>query len=99
MEAIIILTAFGISTAWIGKAKGSSAFVWFLVGFCLPFIGLIAVILYRVEHDEPERPCPRCHATLKLYEQVCRRCGLDLDLPDPADVTIPSARARASAAE
>ena len=54
-----------------------------------PLLGLIAVILYRVDKDEPERQCPTCHKALKLYVQVCPRCGTDLYLPDPAAVRHP----------
>ena len=42
------------------------------------------MILYRVEKDEPERQCPTCRKAVKLYVQVCPRCGTDLYLPDPA---------------
>ena len=79
-------------TGWIGRRKGSSFWIWFAVGIVLPFLGLVAVILYRGEHDEPERQCPRCGKVLKLYVQVCTRCGLDLYLPDPSEVRQPSHR-------
>ena len=59
----------------------------------LPLLGLIAVILYRVEKDEPERQCPTCHKAVKLYVQVCPRCGTDLYLPDPAEVRHPGVQA------
>jgi zinc-ribbon domain len=83
---LIIALSFGIATAVIGRAKGSSFFIWLLVGTVLPIIGLIAVILYRSEREEPERRCPTCGKVLKLYVQVCPRCGTDLYLPDPAEV-------------
>ena len=63
---------FGLATGIIGRAKGSSFFIWFLVGGVLPLLGLIAAFLYRVENDEPERRCPRCGSVQKLYVQVCR---------------------------
>jgi ribosomal protein S27AE len=91
---LLILTSFGFATAIIGRAKGSSFFIWFLVGFFLPLIGLVAVTLYRVEKQEPERRCPRCGMVHKLYVQVCRRCGEDLYLPDPGDVRQPSSSRR-----
>jgi hypothetical protein len=83
---LIVAISFGIATGVIGRSKGSSFFIWLLVGTILPIFGLIAVILYRSERDEPERRCPNCNKVLKLYVQVCPRCGTDLYLPDPADV-------------
>ncbi len=84
-----MLFFFGLSAGTIGKIKGSSFFIWFLVGAVLPLIGLAAVILFRSEDEEPERRCPSCNKTLKLYVQVCPRCGTDLYLPDPSEVRQP----------
>lgn len=92
MEYLVIALCFGLATAIIGKAKGSSFFIWLLIGSVVPPLGLIAVILYRVDKDEPERPCPTCGKPLKLYVQVCPRCGTDLYLPDPAAVRHPGVR-------
>ena len=92
LQYLFIAFCFGLATAIIGKAKGSSFWVWFLVGAVIPVLGLVAVILSRVEKDEPERQCPNCHKTMKLYVQVCPRCGLDLYLPDPRAVRHPGVR-------
>ncbi len=46
MELIPILFFFGLSAGTIGKIKGGSFFLWFLVGFALPFIGTLAALLY-----------------------------------------------------
>jgi hypothetical protein len=89
MEYALIAVSFGLATAIIGRAKGSSFFIWFLVGLVLPVIGLIAVILYRTEKAEPERRCPRCGTVHKLYVQVCQNCGEDMYLPDPKEVRQP----------
>jgi hypothetical protein len=89
MEYAVIAITFGLATAIIGRAKGSSFFIWLLVGTVLPLLGLVAVILYRSEKVEPERQCPRCGAVHKLYVQVCRRCGEDMYLPDPREVRHP----------
>ena len=86
MQLLLIATMFGLATGIIGRAKGSSFLIWFLVGFVLPALGLIAVILYRSERNEPERRCPRCGTVHKLYVQVCNVCGEDLYLPDPREV-------------
>jgi hypothetical protein len=79
---VIIALSFGIATGVIGRAKGSSFFIWLIVGSVLPVLGLIAVILFRPEVDEHERRCPRCGKVLKLYVQVCTSCGADLYLPE-----------------
>jgi ribosomal protein S27AE len=86
---VVIAVSFGLATGIVGRGKGSSFFIWFLVGGVLPILGLIAVVLYRSEKAEPERRCPRCGAILKLYVQVCPRCGEDLYLPDPEDIRRP----------
>lgn len=86
MAYVVICLCFAIATGAVGRGKGSSFFIWFLIGGVLPLLGLIAAILYRREHAEPERPCPRCGAVHKLYVQVCTRCGEDMYLPDPAEV-------------
>jgi len=86
VQLLLIATMFGLATGMIGRAKGSSFLIWFAVGFVLPVLGLIAVILYRSERNEPERRCPRCGTVHKLYVQVCNVCGEDLYLPDPREV-------------
>ena len=90
---VLIALTFGVATGVIGRAKGSSFLIWFLVGAVLPVLGLIGVVLYRPETQEPERRCPTCGKPLKLYVQVCPRCGTDLYLPDPSEVRQPGERA------
>ena len=82
----VIALSFAVATGIVGRSKGSSFFVWFLIGGVLPVLGLVAAFLYRFEQNEPERRCPRCGAVVKLYVQVCRRCGQDLQLPHPSEV-------------
>jgi hypothetical protein len=89
---VILAVSFGLATAIIGRGKGSSFFIWLLIGTVLPGLGLIGVILYRPETEEPERRCPRCGKVHKLYVQVCNRCGTDLYLPDPSEIRQPGAR-------
>jgi ribosomal protein S27AE len=91
-EYPVIALLCGLATAIIGRAKGSSFWLWLLIGTLLPPLGLIAVILYRTEKDEPERQCPTCGKAVKLYVQVCPRCGTDLFLPDPETVRHPGVR-------
>ena len=88
-EWVFLAILFGIATGTIGRAKGGSFFIWLLVGSILPILGLVAVVLYRNEEEEPERQCPNCNKILKLYVQVCTRCGTDLYLPDPSQTRMP----------
>ena len=53
MTFIVIALVFGLATGVIGRMKGSSFFIWFLVGTALPGIGIFAALLYRYEQDEP----------------------------------------------
>jgi endogenous inhibitor of DNA gyrase (YacG/DUF329 family) len=94
---VLIALTFGIATGVIGRAKGSSFLLWLVIGAVVPVLGLIAVILYRGETEEPERRCPACGKTVKLYVQVCPRCGTDLYLPDPSEVRQPGGGAGSTA--
>jgi hypothetical protein len=86
MEWVVVPVLSAIAAGVIGRMKGSSVFIWTLVGLGLPVIGPIAALLYRNENDEPRRPCPRCGAVHKIHVQVCTRCGLDMDLPADDEV-------------
>ena len=81
MPYLIICFFFGLAGGVVGRIKGSSFLLWFLISALIPFGGLLAAIFYRFERDEPQRECPRCGKLLKLYDQVCMGCGLDLDFP------------------
>ena len=86
MEWVVVPLLSAIAAGWIGRMKGSSVFIWTLVGLGLPVIGPIAALLYRNEDDEPRRSCPRCGAVHRIHVQVCTRCGLDMDLPADDEV-------------
>jgi hypothetical protein len=88
---LVLLFFFGLATGVIGKIKGSSFFIWFLIGFCLPIVGLIGALLYRWESQEPRRRCPRCDSLRRISDQVCTVCGEDLDWPEREDV-VPAAQ-------
>src|SRR3954469_3754591 len=81
MEFLVLMFFFGLSAGAIGKIKGSSFFVWFLIGFALPLIGTIAAVLYRFEQKEPRRRCDECGFVMPVTSQVCRRCGADQEYP------------------
>jgi hypothetical protein len=84
MALIVILTCFGLAGGIVGKAKGSSFLIWFLVSFCVPFIGLAAAFLYRWDKDELRRQCPGCGRVVKLHDALCTSCGTELDFPEVA---------------
>ncbi len=81
MALVFILLCCGLSAAIVGKIKGSSFLLWFLIGFCLPVLGTLAAVLYRFEGREPKRPCPECGRALPVHDQVCMACGADVDFP------------------
>jgi zinc-ribbon domain len=82
VDFVVIAIIFGFATAAIGKLKGGSFWIWFLVGFALPGIGIFAALFMRRERDEPRRRCPKCGKIVAVSDQVCMRCGHDLDFPD-----------------
>jgi hypothetical protein len=79
MRFLVLLFFFGLAAGVVAKIKGNSFWIWFLIGFCLPGIGLVASILYRWEADEPHRRCPRCGTLHPIHDQVCTTCGEDMD--------------------
>jgi hypothetical protein len=95
MAYVIIATCFGISGGIVGKYKGSSFILWFLISGAIPFFGLLAAAAYRSERDELRRQCPQCGRVTKIYDAICTRCGTELDFPDVA--IAPESWERASA--
>jgi hypothetical protein len=81
MGVVVVLFFFGLSAGAVGKIKGSSFFIWFLIGIVLPGLGTLAAVLYRFEGKEPPRSCPECGNVMPIYQQVCNRCGRDLEFP------------------
>lgn len=81
---LVILLFFGIAGGIVGRIKGSSFFLWFMISGLVPFLGLLTAIFYRFENQELRRQCPRCGKVLKLYDAVCVRCGEELEFPDVA---------------
>jgi ribosomal protein S27AE len=91
---LVIALFFGLAGGVIGRVKGSSFVLWFLVSALLPFAGLLAAMLYRVERDELRRQCPTCGRVTKLYDALCTRCGSELEFPTQAIEPESAARAR-----
>ena len=75
---------FGLAGGFVGRAKGSSFGIWFLVAATIPFLGLLCAVLYRYDNRELRRQCPECGRLLKLHDAVCVRCGAELAFPSVA---------------
>jgi hypothetical protein len=101
MAYVIIAVCFGLAGGIVGRIKGSSFVLWFLISGLVPFLGLLAAIAYRFESDELRRTCPSCGRVTKIYDAICTRCGTELDFPDVAiapERPDADARRRAAAA-
>jgi hypothetical protein len=64
---------FGICTGLIGRVRGSSFFIWFIIGAVVPVIGLVVALAYRSDRDELRRQCPNCGKVVKLHDAMCMR--------------------------
>jgi ribosomal protein S27AE len=91
---LVIAFSFALAGGIIGRIKGSSFVIWFLISGILPVIGLAAALLYRVERDELRRQCPGCGKIVKLHDAFCVRCGTELEFPDFAIEPESAATAR-----
>src|SRR5882724_5613310 len=84
MAYIVIAVCFGLAGGIVGRIKGSSFLLWFLISGLVPFFGLLAALAYRFDRDELRRQCPNCGRVTKIYDALCTRCGAELDFPDVA---------------
>jgi hypothetical protein len=81
---VVIAFFFGLAGGVIGKLKGSSFLLWFLISAIPPFVGLLAAIAYRNELEEPHRRCPTCRKVVPVHDALCTRCGTELEFPGTA---------------
>jgi predicted RNA-binding Zn-ribbon protein involved in translation (DUF1610 family) len=81
---IVIMFFFGLAGGVVGRIKGSSFVLWFLISGLIPFLGLITALCYRYENRELRRQCPSCGKVVKLHDAVCTSCGAELDFPEVA---------------
>ena len=84
MAYVIIALWFGLAGGIIGRIKGSSFLLWFLISGLIPVLGLLTALAYRSERDELRRACPKCGRVTKIYDALCTRCGAELDYPEVA---------------
>lgn len=79
---LVVAFFFGLAGGFVGRAKGSSFVLWFLISMIVPVIGLIAALAYRWDRDEPRRQCPQCGSLRKIHDAMCTNCGAELEFPD-----------------
>jgi ribosomal protein S27AE len=92
--AYLVLIFFtGLSAGIVAKIRGNSFWIWFAIGFVLPLIGTVAALLYRRGDETEKRECPECGGVVAIHDQVCMRCGRDLEWgPDFSLVSPPEPR-------
>jgi len=73
---LLVAAWFGLATGLIGRIRGSSFLVWFIVGFVVPVIGLFVALAYRNERDEVRRQCPTCGRIYNLLFKPPKRAGV-----------------------
>src|SRR4051812_46942383 len=86
MVYLVIALSFALAGGIVGRLKGSSFLLWFLLAGLFPFVGLAAAVLYRFDSDEPRRTCPRCGHVCMLHDAICTRCGVELTFPDASEM-------------
>ena len=91
---LVIMFFFGLAGGIVGRVKGSSFFLWFLISGLVPFLGLLTAICYRFDNQEFRRQCPSCGRVVKLHDAVCMRCGEELEFPDVAIASEAAMRRR-----
>ena len=79
MAYVVIALSFALAGGTVARIKGNSFVVWFVISGIVPFLGLIAAILYRSETDEPRRRCPTCGRVCMLHDALCTGCGTELE--------------------
>ena len=94
MEYLIICSISGVWAGLIGRSKGSSTVIWFLIGAIVPFLGVLVAVLYRHETDELRKQCPTCGRIVPIHDALCTRCGTELDFPEVAIEPASSAAPR-----
>ena len=94
MIYILFALWMGLAAGVVGKIKGSSFFIWFMIGAIVPVLGVIVAVFYRSDRDELRRQCPGCGRIVMLHDAICTRCGFELEFPDIAIESRAEAQAR-----
>jgi hypothetical protein len=81
---LVIMFFFGLAGGIVGRIKGSSFVLWFLISGAIPFLGLLTAICYRFDNHELRRQCPQCGRVVMLHDAICTNCGHELEFPEVA---------------
>ena len=81
---LVICLFFGLAGGIVGRVKGSSFLLWFVISALVPVFGLLTALFYRWEDRELRRQCPGCGRVVKLHDALCTRCGTELEFPEVA---------------
>jgi hypothetical protein len=93
---VVICLCFGLAGGVVGRVKGSSFLLWFLISGLVPVLGLLTALCYRWENHELRRQCPRCGRVVKLHDAKCMRCGHELEFPEVAIASAATVRKQAA---
>jgi hypothetical protein len=92
---LVIAFSFAFAGGIVGKIKGSSFWLWFLIAGAVPIFGLLAALFYRNERMQDRMACPACGNVVPIHDTICTRCGSELYLPeDEAEILPPQLAAR-----
>lgn len=81
---VVICLFFGLAGGVVGRMKGGSFLLWFLISALVPILGLLTAVCSRWEDRELRRPCPRCGRVVKVHDAKCMTCGTELEFPEAA---------------
>lgn len=96
MGYVVICVFFGLAGGIVGRVKGSSFLLWFLISALVPILGLLTALCYRWEDRELRRQCPSCGRVVKLHDAKCMRCGNELEFPEVAIASEAAVRNQAA---
>jgi ribosomal protein S27AE len=91
-----IAVLFGFAGGLVGRGKGSSFLLWFIISGAVPVFGLLAAVFYRSEDRELRRQCPECGQVVMLHDALCMSCGSELFFPERALASKAQMRHRAA---
>jgi hypothetical protein len=86
---VAICLGFAFAGGIVGRLKGGSFWLWFVISGVVPVLGLIAAILARVEDDQPRRICPGCGRVRQITDAICSHCATELEFPTQEEL-VPS---------